>query len=102
MSDPRTLERLRHHYRVESELASRLRSSSREERRALFAQLYDELFARVPDHPRLVRRDTRELSRSSIDSRLRLLRPFLFPDATFLEFAPGDCRLAEEICKSVR
>lgn len=101
MADSRTPARLHHHYLVEKELAGRLRNSSREERRELFGKLYGELFDRVPDHPRLVRRDTPQLSRRSIESRLNLLRPFLFPEATFLEFAPGDCRLAEEVCKSV-
>jgi SAM-dependent methyltransferase len=95
-SQGRTLEQLRHHYSVEKELASQLRVSTREERSVLFGKLYQELFDRVPDHPRLVRRDTPEFSRRSIAARLRLLKPFLSPRKTFLEFAPGDCRLLAE------
>lgn len=89
----RSLDRLRHHYEVEKELAARLRASTREERPALFKELYNELFERVPDHPRLTRRESPEESRRKVDGQLRLLRPFLGPDKTLVEFAPGDCRL---------
>lgn len=100
--DPRTLEQLRHHYNVEKELATRLRNSTQAERSVLFGKLYNELFERVPDHPRVVRRDTPELSQKSISARMNLLRPVLFPEATFLEFAPGDCRLIEAVCPLVK
>ena len=106
MSSPgkseRTEEQLRNPYDVEKELAQRLRDSTREERPALFGSLYEELFRRVPDHPRLVRRETAEDSRRSVEARMRLLRGFLEPDAAFLEFAPGDCRLAFEVCRHVK
>ena len=96
-NDPRTPERIRHHYEVEKELAARLRASTREERTELFKTLYDELFERVQDHPRLTRRETEESSQQNIESQLRLLRPH-FPETgpkpVLLEFAPGDCRLA--------
>ncbi len=92
--DPRTPERLRHHFEVERELAAKLRSSVRSERVQLFETLYTELFERVPDHPRLVRRETPEQSRIKVEGQLRLLRPFLRSGSTLLEIAPGDCRLA--------
>ena len=91
---PRSPERLRHHYEVEKELAARLRASTRAERPALFRKLYTELFERVPDHPRLTRRESPEESRRKVEGQMRLLRPFLQPGCTLLEFAPGDCRLA--------
>lgn len=95
-ADPRSPERIRHHYEVEKELATRMRASTREERTELFKTLYTELFNRVEDHPRLTRRGTEESSRRNIESQLRLLRPH-FPDKgpkpTLVEFAPGDCRL---------
>ena len=100
--DSRNLEQLRHHYNVEKELAARLRDSTQQERSVLFGKLYNELFERVPDHPRLVRRDTPELSQKSISARMTLLQPVLFPEATFLEFAPGDCRLIETVCPLVK
>jgi SAM-dependent methyltransferase len=97
-ADPRPLERIRVHYEVEKELAGRLLRSTRQERTRLFRTLYDELFARVPDHPRLIRRETPEASRHAVESRMNLLRPHLDGVRTFVEFAPGDCRLAFEMC----
>jgi SAM-dependent methyltransferase len=97
MQDPRTPERIRHHYEVEKELATRMRASTREGRTELFKTLYTELFERVEDHPRLTRRDTAEASRRNLEAQLRLLRPH-FPETgpkpVLVEFAPGDCRLA--------
>lgn len=95
--DPRTPDRIRHHYEVEKELSARLRASTREERTELFKTLYTELFNRVEDHPRLTRRETEESSRRNIEAQLRLLRPHFSgtgPKPVLIEFAPGDCRLA--------
>jgi SAM-dependent methyltransferase len=99
MATPRSLERLRNHYEVEKELATRLRASTREERPALFKELYTELFDRVPDHPRLTRREAPEESQRKVAGQMRLLRPFLSSGQTLIEFAPGDCRLAYEACQ---
>lgn len=98
----RTLERLRHHYEVEKELAGRLRKSTREERVSLFATLYGELFERVPDHPRLTRRVTPEDSRRKVAAQMRILMPFLKADSVLLEFAPGDGRLAAAAAAKVK
>ena len=98
----RTPERLRHHFEVERELAGKMRNSTRADRTELFKTLYNELFERVPDHPRLTRRDTPESSRRKVQSQLRLLKPFLKPDTVFLEFAPGDCRLASAVAHEVK
>lgn len=100
--DPRTPERIRHHFEVERELALQMRKSTRKERTELFKTLYTQLFERVPDHPRLTRRETPESSRRKVESQLRLLRPFLHKDTVFLEFAPGDCRLAAAVAKEVQ
>ena len=97
----RTDEQLRNHYEVERELAQRLLNSSRDERKVLFSSLYDELFVRVPDHPRLTRRETPERSAAAVEARLNLLEPHLSGEMRFLEFAPGDCRLAHEVCTRV-
>ena len=92
MQDPRTPERIRHHYEVEKELATRMRASTREGRTELFKTLYTELFERVEDHPRLTRRDTAEASRRNLEAQLRLLRPH-FPETgpkpVLVEFAPA-------------
>lgn len=102
--ETRTPERIRHHFEVERELAAKLRASNPAERTELFKTLYTELFERVPDHPRLVRRVTPEDSRRKVEGQLRLLRPFLTPESTLLEIAPGDCRLAHaasRLCREV-
>ena len=49
----RTPEQLREHYEIEKELATKLRESSHEERRALYASLYEELYQLVPSHSQL-------------------------------------------------
>ena len=104
MSEPRSPERLRHHFEVEKELATRMRSSTREGRTELFKTLYTELFERVPDHPRLTRRETAEDSARNTENQLRLIRPHLGKTSTLLEIAPGDCRLsyaASSLCQRV-
>jgi SAM-dependent methyltransferase len=87
---------------VEREIAGRLRAGGREERRALYRTMYDELFARVPDHPRLKKSATPELTRRSVAHKLRFVGRFLDPSQVVVEFAPGDCRFAFEMTKRVR
>jgi cyclopropane fatty-acyl-phospholipid synthase-like methyltransferase len=100
--DTRSPERIRHHFEVERELAAQLRKSTREQRTELFKTLYGELFDRVPDHPRLTRRDSPEDSRRKVEVQMRLLTPYLTADTTLLEFAPGDCRLSFAAAKQCR
>ena len=97
----RTAAQLRNHFEVERELAARVLNSSRDERRTILPDLYDELFARVPDHPRLTRQITAEMRSAAIESRLRILRPHLCKNMHFLEFAPGDCALSYAVCPLV-
>ena len=63
--------------------------------------MYDELFAKVPDHPRLTRRDDPALTARVNRRKLRLLRPFLEAAGSFLEFGPGDCRFAFDVAARV-
>lgn len=100
--ETRTTEQLERHYRVEKELADRLRASTREERATLFASLYQELFDRVPDHPRLTRIETAEDRHRLMQRQWRLLQPLLSAEMNFLEIAPGDCLLSYEAAKHVR
>lgn len=97
---PRSAARLRAHYAVEVELAERLRAASRMERRRLYGSLYDELFRRVPDHPQLTAAPPDR--RAEVTSQLRLLDPFLQPDATVIEIGPGDCALSRALCTRVQ
>ncbi len=95
----RTREELRHHYDVEKELAARLLSAGRDERKRLYGTLYDELFERVPDHPQMVSRGDEERRRRYIAIELSLLERYLHPGTTFMEIGCGDCSLSYEAAK---
>ena len=96
------MEQLREHYRIEKELAARLRSALREERRRLYGPLYDELFRRVPHHPQLTEKADPAARRTDVARQMRLLRRFVKPDSVFLEVGAGDCGLSLEVAKSAR
>jgi SAM-dependent methyltransferase len=96
------MEQRRSHYDVETELAARLRNSSRQERRSLYTALYDELYERVPDHPLLTRPASAEETDRQVSAQLRLIRPFLGPDTTFLEIGAGDCALSRRVSQIVK
>jgi SAM-dependent methyltransferase len=98
----RSLEQLRNHYTVEKELAAKLRNAPRSERPLIYATMYDELFRRVPDHSRLLKREDPVAAQRQIRRLLRLVRPVLTPSTTFLECGAGDCRFAFAVCRHVR
>jgi SAM-dependent methyltransferase len=64
--------------------------------------MYDELFDKVPDHPRLTRRADPERAAAINGARLKLLERFLHQPATVAEFGSGDCRFAFELCRRAR
>jgi SAM-dependent methyltransferase len=84
----RTPEELRQHYEIEKELANRLRH----ERAAMYSQVYDELFRRVPKHPQWTKPNT-ALGKRQLQGHLRILRPYLTPETVFMEVGAGDCAL---------
>jgi SAM-dependent methyltransferase len=100
--DNRSHERIRFHYEVEKELASRLSHASAAERLKLYPLVYRELFQRVTDHPMLIRKDDPISRDQYIEEQIDLLRPFLKPDTTFVEIGPGDCTLLFEVSKVVQ
>lgn len=102
VTDNRTLQRIRAHYKIEKELAERLRKSSKEERKYLYSFLYDELFKRVPDHPQLTRKLYSKESNKRLEKQMTILRGFLNPETIFLEVGSGDCSLSLEVAKYVR
>jgi SAM-dependent methyltransferase len=93
---------VREHYEVERELADRLRNATREQRRALYGTVYDELYQRVPHHPQLRRKSSAELTRRALGPQLRILQPYLRPDTILLEIGPGDCSLSIALAGRVR
>ena len=101
-SETRSYERIREHYRIEKELAARLRSAPKEDRGQLYTAVYDELFRRVPDHPQLTLKVGATSRQAEVAARLRLLSGYLRPDATYLEVGPGDCALATAVARRVR
>lgn len=97
--DGENVDRFRHHYEVERQIAQRLRAASRDERRHLYTSAYDELFERVPEHPQL--RDNGSGPRpGDAEDQWRFLRRFVRPGTTLLEIGAGDCALASRAARS--
>jgi SAM-dependent methyltransferase len=98
----RSTEDVEHQYRVEVELAERLRSAPRGERLGLYGAVYDELFRRVPTHSQLTRKVSESEKRAANLLRMASVRRFLRPDTVFLEIGAGDCSMTMEVAKIVR
>lgn len=98
----RTMEQLRRHYEEEKKIADRLRRSSREQRTEIMRTMYDELFAKVPEHPRLTDRQDTKSTQRYVSNQMKLLKHYLKPEYTFAEFGPGNCSLAIAVCSGVK
>lgn len=98
----RSPERLRAHYEIERELATRLRQSTREQRVQLYGEVYNELFERVPDHPQHTVKQTPEWTRMRVLAQVELVEDFVSPAATLLEVGAGDCSLSFAVAPKVR
>jgi len=96
----RNIEQLRQHYEVERELANRLRCASRSERRGLYGRCYDELYKRVPHHPRLRKAVSAECRQARVRAEMKFLSRFLRPNGCFAEIGAGDCAVSIQIAKS--
>ncbi len=92
-NDPRTLEELRSHYELEKRLASRLRQAPRSERLRLYSELYNELYRSVP----FLKTNPATTDPGHIRSTLRLLKPFLGQDKTFLEIGAGNLAVSRAL-----
>ena len=99
--DSRSPDRIRAHYEVERELSDRLREAPAERRLALYGEVYDELFERVPDHPMLSLAADRTARDANVEGELGFLRRFLRPDTSFLELGAGDCALSRRVATMV-
>jgi SAM-dependent methyltransferase len=100
--ETRSPERLQYQYEIERRLAARLRDAPKHERRHLYADVYDEFFRAVPDHPQLVTIADPITQVRDAARRAKCLSRFLTPACTFLEVGPGDCSLAIQVAKAVR
>jgi SAM-dependent methyltransferase len=99
----RTPEQLREHYELEKKLASKLRNSSKQERKELYTAVYDELYGGKIQHlPQLWRKANPDAITWVVNQRMHLLKRFLKKDMTFLEVGPGDCTTSFEVAKYVK
>jgi SAM-dependent methyltransferase len=98
----RTEQQLREHYLVEVELGNRLKNASQAERRRLYAEVYNELYARVPHHPSLIREEDPDLVARRTGDRFAQIAGLLKNSDDFLEVGAGDCRLAIRAAETVR
>jgi SAM-dependent methyltransferase len=98
-TDGRSAERLRAHYLVERELSDRLRAAAAPERATLYTEVYDELYARVPDHPQLTAKVDPARRMREVATTARMLERFTGPGATVMEIGAGDCALARRLAE---
>jgi SAM-dependent methyltransferase len=98
----RSFEQIRNHYLVERSIAKRLKGSSREKRTLIYTTMYQELFSKVPDHPRLTRRKSERLTKIKNKDKFNLVRRFLTGSDVFAEFGPGDSIFAAKVAGKVK
>lgn len=98
----RAFEQIKNHYEVEKSIAENLKRSDREKRKTIYPVMYVELLAKVGDHPRLTSRENKEKILAANEQKLKLVEKFLNDSVVFVEFAPGDCNFAFELCKHVK
>lgn len=97
----RSYDQLKNHYQVEKSIAESLKCSDRDQRKLIYSTMYDELFDKVADHPRLTRRESDERTALANRSKFSVVGHYLDGSQTFLEFAPGDCRFVFEAANLV-
>lgn len=90
------------HYRIERELADRLRAAPVAQRRRMYSEVYTERSRRITDHPLVVRAANAVDRARAARPQVRLLRPFLTSDATFLEVGSGDGGVVVGVAPVVR
>jgi SAM-dependent methyltransferase len=99
---PRAREQVLEHYRIEKELAGKLRDAPREARRRLYTEVYDELLERVPHHPLLNNRRTRADIERAVNNRIAYLAPYIDANSVFLDIGAGGCDLSMAIAPRVK
>jgi ubiquinone/menaquinone biosynthesis C-methylase UbiE len=98
----RSEQSLRRQYEIERELADRLRAATPEQRMQLYRTVYNDLFARVPDHPQNTWKVNTEAQHARTAAQMRFLRRFLRPHSVYLEIGCGDCDLTIAVARKVR
>lgn len=95
LPENRNFEQVRNHFEIEKSIAEKLKRANREERKKIFPVMYQELFTRVPDHPRFSKTKITDTNNQT----LRFLKEYLKDSTVYVEFGPGDCQLASTVCK---
>jgi len=99
--DDRSEEQIREHYELEKKLATRLRNSTREERRLLYSEVYEELYSTLTHHPRHRLSQSPQQVAAHVKSQMVILQPFLKGGMTVLEVGPGACRTLSAVASQV-
>lgn len=98
-----TQDELREHFEIERELADRLRDApSRQERRALYAEVYRLRSTLIPHHPLVVRAGDPGAQDAAALHHVKLLRHFVGSTTVFCELGAGDAAVSRMIAKMVR
>ena len=97
LGDDRPADRVLAHYVLERELSAQLRSASRETRSLAYAEIYDKLFASLPDHPQRCTKSERR-----IDAQLHRIAKQMEPRTIFLELGCGDAALGFVAARKVQ
>lgn len=98
--EQRTPEELLEHYEIEKELANRLRTSERAERKTLYSRVYDEFNQRVPFYRQLSQQSEHEAVDTS--PQWRFYSRFLRPETVFLEIGAGTCGNSLVVARHVK
>ncbi len=93
-----TLEQRRAHYELERRLSDKLRNSTKSERRNLYTEVYDEIYTKVP----YLLPEQVEISHQKLTSDLKMIRPYVSKDTSYLEVGPGNCIFAFAIAPFVK
>jgi SAM-dependent methyltransferase len=87
-------------YEYERAAAQRLLNASREERRKLYGEVYDNLFKQFPTHPELTQQNSPK-RRVELKRRLDAIKRLLSPQTKFAEIGAGDCEFAKMVASQV-
>jgi len=101
-NETKRIGRIKAHYDLEIGLAERLRNSSKDERKTLYTELYDQLFQQIPDQPTVAQKHDAKIRLNHVSQQMNLVKKYLKSDSVFLEIGPGSCALSIEVAKFVR
>lgn len=100
--ETRPIERLREQYILEKRLATKLKTATKEERKGLYTEVYDELLTAYPDNHMLARKYDKVFQARQIHNAMQMLKRIISKNTVFLELGPGDCSLSLAMCEHVK